>query len=241
MRAPLAKLCRGSHSPRRGQRHSSSVQVEQHHRTVGLVLPRRQSLCSTDADGLASIGRFFAEQRLFRPQIPAHEAAQKVLSSGVGWSSSSSSLALACMKHRADGRSSRLPRLRSGRATTQDGDGRCVVASWDDIKQLTGGPENPHASPAIKADGSPVGTISERCRRASVDYSVNVTTGLQTRCHPLSVARHVGYARAWNSIGVFRKACEVHAHGESAAGRSDAANDSDASVAVFGGSRRGVS
>lgn len=95
-----------------------------------------------------------------------------------------------------------------------------------DITLLTGGSENPHAPPAIKAHGSPVGTIQERCRRASVNNSVNVTTGLQARCHPLSMARHVGYARAWNSIGVFRKTCEVQAHGESVAGTSDAANDS---------------
>ena|GEM_PF-4476567 len=101
-----------------------------------------------------------------------------------------------------------------------------MAASPDDITLLTGGSENPHAPPAIKADGSPAGTIRERCRRASVNNSVNVTTGLQARCHPLSVARHVGYARAWNSIGVFRKTCEVQAHGESVADASDVANDS---------------
>lgn len=101
-----------------------------------------------------------------------------------------------------------------------------MAASPDDSKQLAGGSENPHAPPAIKADGSPAGTLQELCRRASVNNMPTVITGLQARCHPLSVARHVGYARAWNSIGVFRKTCEVQAHRESAAGMSDAANDS---------------
>lgn len=135
---------------------------------------------------------FFKSSAYSGPRSRHMRQPRKVLSSGVGWSS----LALACTKRRADGRSSRLPWVQSGRATAQDGDWRCVVASRDDSKQLTGGPENPHAST--------VGTISERCRRASVNNSVNVTTGLQARCHPLSVARQVGYARAWNAIGVFR-------------------------------------
>lgn len=101
-----------------------------------------------------------------------------------------------------------------------------MAASPDDSKQLAGGSGDPHAPPAIKADGSPAGTVLRQCRRASANNLLTVITGLQARCHPVSVARHVGYARAWNSIGVFRKTCEVQAHRESVAGVSDAANDS---------------
>jgi len=53
-----------------------------------------------------------------------------------------------------------------------------MAASRNDIKQLTGGPEDPHAPPAIEADGSPAGTDSGRCRRASANNVLDSRYGL---------------------------------------------------------------
>ena len=131
--------------------------------------------------------------QLLRPDIPAHQFGQTAAGQqhafhhalwmerdawgGRGFISFSS--ALGRKRHRADA-----------------GGGRYVAASPEDIKQLTGGSADPHAPPAIEADGSPAGTVRRQCRRVSANNMLDVSPGLQAGCHPLSVAQHVGYARA---------------------------------------------
>lgn len=53
-----------------------------------------------------------------------------------------------------------------------------MAAIRSDIKQLTGGPEDPHAPTAMKADGSPVGTIQRQCRRASANNVLDSHFGI---------------------------------------------------------------
>lgn len=55
----------------------------------------------------------------------------------------------------------------------------------------------------MKAGGSPTDTVQRQCRRVSANNMLTVITGLQARCHPLSVALHGVYACAWSSMRDF--------------------------------------